>query len=401
MRHTALLIAPLLALTPLLHAADAEQIQRGEYLARIGDCVACHTAPGGASLAGGLPMETPVGAIYTTNITPDKDTGIGDYTLEDFTRAMREGVARDGHHLYPAMPYPSFAKVSDDDIADLYAYFMHGVEPVSQPNKDADIPWPLSMRWPLAMWKMMFLKEGVYEADSEQDAEWNRGAYLVQGLGHCGACHTPRGIAFQEKALTDADDAYLSGATLDGWWATSLRGDWRTGIGGLSVPALVALLKTGFSNQLSVSGPMDDVITHSTTHLSDEDLTAMAVYLKSLSDQPATQTTRINEPVLNGGELYSEYCATCHGDNGAGYPGVTPALSGNPTVLADHSSSAIRVILHGARSPDTGPGATQYGMPGYGWLLSDAQIAALVNYLNTRWGNRGDAVTDKDVAGLR
>ncbi|KAF0810853.1 cytochrome c [Alcanivorax sp. S71-1-4] len=401
MRHNTLLIAPLLALTPLLHAADAEQIQRGEYLARIGDCVACHTAPGGASLAGGLPMETPVGAIYTTNITPDKDTGIGHYTLDDFTHAMREGVARDGHHLYPAMPYPSFAKVSDDDIADLYAYFMHGVKPVSQPNKDADIPWPLSMRWPLAMWKMMFLKEGVYEADSEQDAEWNRGAYLVQGLGHCGACHTPRGLAFQEKALTEADDAYLSGATLDGWWATSLRGDWRTGIGSLSVPTLVQLLKTGFGDPLSVSGPMDDVITHSTTHLSDEDLTAMAVYLKSLSDQPATHTTRVNEPVLNGGELYSEYCATCHRDNGAGYPGVTPALSGNPTVLADHSSSAIRVILYGARSPDTGAGNTQYAMPGYGWQLSDTQIAALVNYLNTRWGNQGDAVNEKDVASMR
>src|SRR5690606_33409151 len=227
---------------------------------------------------GGLPMETPVGAIYTTNITPDKDTGIGDYTLEDFTRAMREGVARDGHHLYPAMPYPSFAKVSDDDIADLYAYFMHGVEPVSQPNKDADIPWPLSMRWPLAMWKMMFLKEGVYEADSEQDAEWNRGAYLVQGLGHCGACHTPRGVAFQEKAMTGEgkNGAYfLAGETVEGWRALSLRDLWTP-------KETAEMLKTGRNRHGTVSGNMVDVVQHSTQYMSDSDLLAIGTYLKSL-----------------------------------------------------------------------------------------------------------------------
>ncbi|VEA65209.1 Gluconate 2-dehydrogenase cytochrome c subunit precursor [Serratia plymuthica] len=206
-------------------ADDAQRIQHGEYLARAGDCAACHTAPGGVPFAGGLKMTTPIGAIYSTNITPDKQTGIGEYSQQEFSDALRKGVARDGTRLYPAMPYPSFAKISDEDVRDLYLYFTHQVKPVAQQNKDSDIPWPLNMRWPLALWNLAFREDGSYRPDAKQSAEWNRGAYLVQGLGHCGTCHTPRGIGFQEKALTQSDSAYLSGGTLEGWHAANLRAD--------------------------------------------------------------------------------------------------------------------------------------------------------------------------------
>jgi mono/diheme cytochrome c family protein len=201
---------------------------RGEYLARAGDCVACHSVPGGKAFAGGLKMGSPLGAIYSTNITPDPETGIGAYTLDDFDGALRRGFAKDGHRLYPAMPYPSYAKLTDDDVRALYEFFMKDVAPVHQTNQPNEIPALLSFRWPLAIWDLVFMSRGSYAAKPEHDAVWNRGAYLVQGLGHCGACHTPRGLAFQEKALDDNSSTYLAGALLDAWSAPNLRGDLRT-----------------------------------------------------------------------------------------------------------------------------------------------------------------------------
>jgi len=384
-----------------LQAADDMQLQRGEYLARAGDCVACHTVPGGEDFAGGLAMASPIGEIYSTNITPDPETGIGHYTLEDFSRALREGKARNGDHLYPAMPYPSYAKITDEDMAALYTYFMEGVAPVVQENQNADIPWPLNMRWPLAFWKGLFLEDGIYQPDSKQSEQWNRGAYLVEGLGHCGACHTPRGIAFQEQALDNSDDAFLSGAELEGWWASDLRGDWQTGVGSLSIPELVSLLKSGSGGRWSTSGSMSDVITHSTAHLHDRDLNAIAVYLKSLGTSHASVSTTVKEPVTNGAELYNEYCSTCHRDNGAGYPGVTPALASNPTVVARSPNSVINVILQGVESPATPADSIRYQMPAYAWQLNDTQVAALVNYLRTRWGNQASSIQEKDVKALR
>lgn len=397
--YTLLLASGLVASN--LQAADAEQLQRGEYLARAGDCVACHTAPGGEDFAGGLPMASPIGEIYSTNITPDPQTGIGHYTLEDFSRALREGKTRNGDHLYPAMPYPSYAKITDEDMAALYTYFMEGVAPVVQDNQETDIPWPLNMRWPLAIWKGLFLEDDLYQPDSKQSEQWNRGAYLVQGPGHCGACHTPRGVAFQEQALDNSDDRFLSGAELEGWWASNLRGDWETGIGSLSVQELVRLLKTGSGGHLSTSGSMSDVITHSTAHLNDSDLTAIAVYLKSLGMQRDSVSTAVKEPVTNGAELYNEYCSTCHRDNGAGYPGATPALAANPTVVARSPNSVINVILHGVESPATPSDHIRYQMPAYAWQLNDTQVAALVNHLRTRWGNQASTIQEKDIEALR
>lgn len=247
-------------------------------------------------------MPTPVGDIYTPNITPDSETGIGNYSLEDFRAAVKEGQAPHGP-LYPAMPYPSYTKMTDADIEALYVYFMEGVEPVSQNNQESDIPWPLSMRWPLHAWNAMFFKSGEYQPDAAQSEQWNRGAYLVQGPGHCGACHTPRGIGFQEKGMNESDDKFLAGAELDGWWATSLRGDWQTGIGALSVDELASLLKTGMGGQVSVSGSMAEVIAHSTQYLTEDDLQAIAIYLKSLAPAMDSLVTNVTEPTMNGAEL--------------------------------------------------------------------------------------------------
>src|ERR1700748_392732 len=212
---------PFLAQTPAL-AADQALVQRGAYLAKVGDCVACHWAPKGKPYAGGLPMVTPMGKIFATNITPDPEPGMAGGREQDFERARGQGVSKDGHNLYPAMPYPSYAKVSDDDVKALYAYFMKGVAPVHQGNRDSEIPFPLHIRWPLKLWNMVFLDEAVYRNKSQQDVEWNRGAYLVQGLGHCGSCHTPRGIALQEKALDESGRAVLAGGPPHRWVVTEL-----------------------------------------------------------------------------------------------------------------------------------------------------------------------------------
>lgn len=381
-------------------SATQEQIDHGEYMARASDCAACHTLPGGKPFAGGLAMPTPLGDIYTTNITPDTDTGIGSYSLADFTRALREGKAPKGN-LYPAMPYTAYAKMTDDDIAALYAYFQEGVAPVQQLNQESDIPWPLSMRWPLSAWKGLFMEAGVYQNKPDQSEQWNRGAYLVQGAGHCGACHTPRGIGFQEKAMTEQDEVFLSGAELDAWWATSLRGDWKTGIGALSVEDITSLLKTGRGGQLAVSGSMTEVVAHSTQYLSEDDLTAIAVYLKSLSPAMESIATNVNDAVHNGAELYNEYCSTCHGIDGSGYLDVTPALSGNASVVAENPLSAMRVILQGSESPASGPDQTKRMMPAYDWQLSDQQIAELMTFMRSRWGNDAEPITASAVEKLR
>ncbi len=325
-------------------APDPALVRQGEYLARAGDCVACHTARDGKPFAGGLPMETPIGAVYSTNITPDRKTGIGDYSFEDFDRAVRHGVARSGDTLYPAMPYPSYARVSEADMRALYAYFMHGVEPVEQPNKASDIPWPLSMRWPLAFWRWTFAPEVKdFQAAAGQDPVLARGAYLVEGLGHCGACHTPRGLGMQEKALAASDGAaYLSGsAPLENWIAKSLRGDHRTGLGSWSEADLVSFLRTGRSERSAVFGGMSDVVVHSMQYMTDADLTAIARYLKSLppadpADQPHVYDESVAQALFHGDDsktgaaLYVDNCGACHRTDGKGYARVFPALAGNP-----------------------------------------------------------------------
>ena len=349
----------------------------GEYLARAGDCVSCHSAPGGKAFAGGLKMGSPLGNIYSTNITPDPETGIGGYSLADFDRALRQGIAKDGHRLYPAMPYPSYAKLTDADVAALYEFFMKQVPPVHQANRPNEIPSYLDFRWPLAIWSALFTDSGSYIAKSDHDAAWNRGAYLVQGLGHCGACHTPRGFAFQEKALDESSTDYLSGALLDAWYAPVLRGDQRTGLGSWSKDDIVSFLKSGHNKGGAVFGSMIDVVNNSTPYMSDADLSAIAVYLKSLpatSSQPAYAYNDATTTALRGGHaaqpgaaLYAGVCWACHGYDGKGFAPYTPALAGNPVVLDEDPSSLINLVLNGSNPR---------GRQGHARLVSHAAIPA-------------------------
>ena len=394
--------------------SDAALIKQGEYLARAGDCVACHTAKGGKPFAGGLPMETPIGTIYTTNITPDK-TGIGEYSFADFDKAVRQGVSKAGTSLYPAMPYPSYARVKEDDMHALYAYFMKGVKPVVQDNKDVNIPWPLSMRWPLTGWRWMFApKVEDYQASVAQDAVVSRGAYLVEGLGHCGACHTPRAISMQEKALSASEgSAYLSGsAPLEGWIAKSLRGDHKDGLGSWSEGQLVQFLKTGRSDHSAVFGGMTDVVVHSMQYMSDEDLTAIARYLKSLpandaDDKPQTSDEAVAKALWKGDDskvgaaVYVDNCSACHRTDGQGYTRVFPALAGNPVLQSEDAASLINLVLKGGTLAATHTAPSTFTMPAFAWRLSNQQVADVVNFIRSSWGNQAGLVKAGDVEKLR
>ncbi|HEY2528218.1 MAG TPA: cytochrome c [Xanthobacteraceae bacterium] len=384
---------------------------QGEYLARAGDCVACHSVPGGKAFAGGLKMGSPLGNIYSTNITPDPATGIGNYSLEDFDRAVRRGVAKDGHRLYPAMPYPSYAKLTDADVAALYGFFMREVAPVHQANLKNEIPSVLSFRWPLAIWSLVFTTSSSYVAKSDHDAEWNRGAYLVQGLGHCGACHTPRGFAFQEKALDDSSAVYLSGALLDAWYAPDLRGDVRTGLGGWSKDDLADFLKNGHNQAETAFGSMIDVVNNSTPYLSDGDIDAIAVYLTSLPaasthqpvayDDATTAALRSGHAAQPGAVTYTGTCANCHGFDGKGFGPYMPALAGNPVVLDNDASSLINLVLNGS-SPLVVKGTPDsYRMPQFRQQYSDQDIADVVTFIRNGWGNQAPAVAAAEVAELR
>ena len=398
-------------------AAQEDQqalIKQGEYLARAGDCVACHTAKDGKPFAGGLPMETPIGLIYSTNITPDK-SGIGAYSFDDFDKAVRHGIAKNGDTLYPAMPYPSYARVTETDMQALYAYFMKGVKPVAQENKAVDIPWPMSMRWPLAMWRWTFAPAVAdFTPVTGQDPVVSRGAYLVEGLGHCGACHTPRALTMQEKALGAGDSsAFLSGsAPLEGWIAKNLRGDHKDGLGSWNEEQLVQFLKTGRSDRSAVFGGMSDVIVHSMQYMSEADLTAIARYLKSLPAVDATDTPHQYDPAVadalwngddskRGAAVYIDNCAACHRTDGHGYTRVFPALAGNPVLLSDDPTSLIHIVLKGGTLPATHTAPSTFTMPAFYWRLSDQEVADVVNFIRTSWGNKGGDVKATDVKGLR
>jgi len=380
--------------TLMATAGSSMAMSEGEYVAKSADCAACHTSPQGKDLTGGVRFATPVGEIYSTNITPDIQHGIGSYSFEEFDKAMRKGIARDGHALYPAMPYTSYVKMSAKDMRALYDYLMKEVKPQPVANRDNDISWPMSMRWPLRVWNSVFLEDGEFIPQADKSAQWNRGAYLVQGAGHCGACHTPRGWAQQEKAVDEKDRAFLSGGELDGWSAPSLRGL------KMSQPELVALLKTGRNTHDAVSGPMGEVITNSTQFMTDDDLNSMAVYLLSLKAEPQPAPAKKAVATQAGQQTFMRYCSTCHGVKGDGKAFAIPALAGNLTVNSEDPQTLLRVILYGARTPVTAEHMSNT-MPGYGWTLTDQQAADLTNTLRASWGNQAAEVTPGDVAKAR
>ncbi|NTB05408.1 c-type cytochrome [Agrobacterium tumefaciens] len=387
-----------------------EVLARGEMVARQADCVACHSTPGSRPFVGGLEMGTPLGSIFATNITPDKETGIGTYSLADFDRAVRHGVTPDGSRLYPAMPYPSYVKMTDTDIEALYAFFFNGVKPEHHPNKPTEIEWPLNLRWPLAIWNAMFVDAGVYVQKPERDERWNRGAYLVQAAGHCGACHTPRSVTMNEKALDEASPAFLSGALLDGWYAPSLRQDHNTGLGRWSEDDIFQFLKNGRNQHAVVFGSMTEAYNNSLQFMTDEDLRSIGHYLKSLPGDvdrdgkpwhyavAASTSTGSRTP---GEQIYSTRCGFCHGADGRGQSQWISPLAGAASSLAEHPESQINVTLNGSGRVVTAGVPDSYRMPPFRQQLSDREIADVLTYMRTAWGNHGSAVTPEDVKAMR
>ncbi|MCG8291833.1 c-type cytochrome [Pseudomonas entomophila] len=388
-------------------SADAGLVGRGEYVARLSDCVACHSLPGKAPFAGGLEMATPLGAIHATNITPDREHGIGGYSLADFDRAVRHGVAPGGRRLYPAMPYPSYVKLSDEDMRALYAFFMKGVQPAAEANVPSAIPWPLNLRWPIALWNGLFAPTTPYAQKIEQDPLWNRGAYIVQGPGHCGSCHTPRGLAFNEKALDESGSPFLAGALLDGWYAPSLRQDHNTGLGRWSEAQIVQFLKTGRNQHAVVYGSMTEAFNNSTQFMADDDLAAIARYLKALPGDPQRDGAPWQYQAVSAGldtpgaHTYVTRCASCHGLDGKGQAEWMPPLAGATSMLAKENASAINITLNGSQRIVAAGVPDAYRMPAFREQLSDQEIAAVLSFARATWGNQGGAVDTQAVSKLR
>ena len=409
-----------LALPVLAAGPDAAAIERGRYLATAGDCIACHSVPGGKPMAGGLALATPLGAIVATNITPSKTHGIGNYTLKQFSDAMRLGVRADGAHLYPAMPYTAYAKVTDDDTAALYAYFMHGVDAVdAAPAKQTDLPFPFNIRLSMAGWNLLFLDTKPFVADASKSMEWNRGAYLAQGLAHCTTCHTPRNALMAEQLSKE-----LGGADLGTWYAPNITSDVNSGIGGWSQQDLVDYMRTGrVANKAQAAGPMAEAIDHSLKHLSDADLNAVAVYLKSVpairdkaDTKPVTQWGQPGDELnairgvplpqnlnkMSGAQLYDAQCASCHQAKGEGsFDGGLPPLFHNSATGRSNSNNLVMAILDGVERQDGKGSHVGHLMPAFRQTLSDEQIVTLGNYVQRMYGNPAIKVTAEQVTTLR
>ena len=369
---------------------DPALVRQGAYVARLGDCAACHTAIGGKLYAGGLAVESPIGVIRSSNITPDTETGIGRYSFADFDRAIRHGIRKDGTSLYPAMPYPAFARLSDGDMLALYAYFMKGVPAVAHANVGNGIVWPLSMRWPLAVWRKQFWPKPTPMAGGTGDAALvARGEYIVTGPGHCGSCHTPRGAMLQEKAADarGGPDFLAGGTVIDGWVVPSLRGNMRDGLGRWSQDDIAEFLKTGRIDNTAVFGGMTDVVAWSTQHLTDRDRQSVAAYLKSLPASPDPAGRQPMQVAAAGRAPYEKHCAICHTSDGSGVPLMFPALRQSSVIATADPRSLIKMVLEGATLPPTNRAPSAVAMPGFADQLSDAQVADIVNYIRTNWGN--------------
>ncbi len=386
--------------------SDAEQIARGEYLALAGNCVSCHTAPDGQPMAGGLPFQTPFGTIYSTNISPDPETGIGAWSEWDFLNSLRHGVRPDGEHLYPAFPYTAYTRVSNEDIAAIFAY-LQSLPPVKQDAPENELDFPYNQRALMGFWKALFFEPGEFEPNQAQSAEWNRGAYLVEALAHCSACHSPRnslGAEQIELAMSGGEylDKVLSGHYRP-WSAPDLTSS-SAGLGLWTQNDVEQYLKTSRNEFLESFGPMNEVIINSTSKLSDADITAMAVYLKSL---PAIERAENESPspqiMGRGRTVYNLHCGTCHLPTGDGDPEMAPRLNqGSLVVQSPNPASMINVILYGPELPDHGllP-RWREPMEEYQYLLDDEEVAAAATFVRNSWGNSAGVVTSEQVARQR
>jgi mono/diheme cytochrome c family protein len=377
---------------------DFSLIERGRYLAQTGDCVACHTAPGGKPFAGGLALETPFGTILTPNITPDRDTGIGAWTDDEFIASMHDGIGRGGYHLYPAMPYPSYTKVSRDDVLAIRTY-LTTVEPVDNRVVPNQLPFPFNIRFSVKFWNLVNFIPGRFVPNPNKSEDWNRGAYLVEGLGHCGTCHTPKNILGGDKT-TNA----LIGGTLQGWFAPNITASKHKGIGEWSADDIVQYLKTGGTARTLASGPMAEEIVHSSSEMTDADLKAIAVYLKDFGrDQTEAKADPIpanDRRMIAGQAIYKDNCAACHTDAGTGTPHLFPALTTN-AVRSDDATTLIRITLEGSRAISTAALPTAPAMPAFGWRLNDEQIASVLTFIRNTWGNSASMISTDTVRKLR
>ncbi len=390
-----------------------ELVNRGAHLARLGDCAACHSVPGRPPFTGGLAMKIPIGTIYTTNITFDAKEGIGTYSLPDFDRALRFGVSH-GHTLYPAMPYPSYSNLKPDDVQALYAYFKYSVNASATPNVPNEVPFPLSLRFPLTMWRWAYAPEPhPFQAPESMDAQLANGAYFVEGLGHCGECHTPRGAGMQVEAQTPEEGAdFLAGARVDNWYAPSLRSLNSQGtLGDWSEADLASFLRSGANNNGIAFGSMSDVIEHSTQYMTQADAVDAAKFLKSLdpasTNQSFTYSNTTDHALKNGDAsqrgalIYLDNCAACHKPNGQGYDRVFPRLAGNPVIASSDPSSVISIVLAGSKTVWTDQTPAQFQMPSFAWRLSDQDVADVVSFLRSSWGNQASSVDATAVRALR
>jgi mono/diheme cytochrome c family protein len=374
-----------------------DQIEKGRYLTTAADCFACHTVPDiGQPFAGGRPIETPFGVITASNITPDIDTGIGAWSDEQFDDAVRKGVRPDGSRLYPAMPFPSYSKMSRGDVLAIRAY-LKTVEPVYQPVESDTLPFPFNIREAMRVWDALYFTEGEFQPDSQRSAAWNRGAYLVQGPGHCGACHTPKTFLGGDKSGEDFRGSYLQG-----WFAPDITGDRKEGIGQWSEADIRSYLKTGHNQMSAATGPMAEEVADSTSHYSDSDLDAMATYLKSLPERPNATPVKADSSVMTAGQaVYRDQCSACHGIDGRGVAMLFPSLAQSSLAHAISPTSAIRLILRGGRSVATAAEPTAPGMPSFGWQLDDAQVAAVLTYIRNAWQTEAPPVSADLVSRAR
>lgn len=405
MSRIAMRLRHLVLLLPLVAGGGASagpdnyvDITRGRALVIAGDCVACHTAPGGQPFAGGLALQTPFGQIMAPNITSDNTTGIGSWSADDFARAMQEGRRPDGSHLYPAFPYPYYTKVERGDLDAIYAY-LRTLPPVENRVDRDTLPFPFNIRLLMKGWNTLFFTPGTFKPDPARSVEFNRGAYLVDGLGHCGACHTPFNAFGASKS-----DKYLEGNQIDNWTAPNITNDARVGLGKWSVDDIVQYLRNGQNGFSLASGPMKDVVENSTSKMPASDLKAIAVYLKErgAAGVPASTPLVASDPRMQAGEaIYVDTCAACHMRSGEGVAHLFPKLAGSAVASQQDPASLIRIIIAGGRAAATDGAPTSPAMPSLGYRLSDSQVAAVVTYVRNSWGNAAAPVTEETVKALR
>ncbi len=371
-------------------------VQRGRYLVMLGDCMACHTQAGGAPFAGGRGVETPFGTLLSANITPDRDSGIGAWSADQFYRALHEGMDANGHHLYPAFPYNYYTGVTREDSDAMFAYFK-SIPPVPHAFERNRLPFPFNQRWLLVFWNWLFLDKGPYQADASKSPQWNRGAYLVETLGHCQACHTAKNFLGAPKK----GDAFRGGIFGE-WFAPDITANQRTGIGAWNDDALREFLRQGMNVHSAASGEMGEVVAFSTGQMNDADLQAVVTYLRGIPASPQAAIAQADAAVMKqGAAIFQDSCSACHRMDGSGVPRLFPPLQHDANLQQSDPTTTIHYILGGTRKVPNDRAPTALSMPAYDWKLDDQQVAAVATYVRNSWGNAAPPVKPEDVAKLR